>query len=173
MMVWSLRRGERRVRIAALVLLGVGGLLLLKNYVWLTPAQKARKLTREMIACVEHRDTARLDALLAPNATLAHIWNKAEILQRYQAIADGLHIQSLRINSIAVSDHGDVETVVLGVTARFDSSGPLPADSVPSTWQLDWVQSADGWLLQTITPTQLAGQDPAEIGRFLTREAPP
>ena len=56
---------------------------------------------------------------------------------------DHFGVKGIKITSLeATQDQTDV-TITLGIMAHLDESSSYP--DIPSTWRLDWQQSADGW----------------------------
>ena len=149
-------RQEKRLQFAAYLAVLVAAVLALLSHFVDTDREIVIKRTRQIVEAVEKKDSAAAQKLLHPRATLSDM-NKQQIADRIKTAADQFGIQGIRITSLEVAPQplGAEMTAALAATANMNV-GPY-SGGVPSTWDLTWVKTADGWLLRDITPKTVPG----------------
>jgi hypothetical protein len=155
-------RQEKRLQLAGYLAFLIAATLALLSYFVDTDRELVTKRTRQIVEAVEKKDTATAQKLLHPRATLGDM-NKQQIADRIGTAADQLGIQSVRITSLEVTPQplGNEMTATLAATANASTavfSGP-----VPSTWDLTWVKTNDGWLLRDIIPRSMPTMEPGAL----------
>ena len=152
-------RQEKRLQYAAYAALLAAALLALLSHFVDTDREIVIKRTRQIVEAVEKKDSAAAQKLLHPRASLAEM-NKQQIVDRIATAADQFGVRSVRVTSLEVapSPLAPEMTVALAATADLNAN-PYSGAGVPSTWDLTWVKTADGWLLRDITPKSVPGLD--------------
>ena len=159
-------RQERRLQYTAYFVLLIAAALAILSRMVETDREVVTRQTREIVQAVEKKDSAAAQKLLHPRASLAEM-NKQQIVDRIGTAADQFGIRGVRITSleVAASPLAPEMTAALAATADLNAN-PYSGAGVPSTWDLTWVKTADGWLLRDITPKSVPGMD---VGTLLNR----
>ena len=145
-------RQEKRLAYAGGLVLFVALLLFLLSYFVETDKEKVRKGTKELAAAVENKDTAALDRLLHPGATLAGSpLTRAEILEMIPRQVDRYQIHNIRLSPEEPRQRGS-GVIEITATVTADARGSGAAGRSPTDWQFTWVRTPDGWRLREIRP---------------------
>ena len=167
-------RQEKRLRLAGYLAFLVALVLALLSYCVDTDREIVTRRTRQIVEAVEKKDTATAQKLLHPRASLGQRadMNKQQIADRIATAADQFGIQSIRITSLEVTAQplGAEMTATLAATANTTMGGF--SGPIPSTWDLTWVKTNDGWLLRDIIPRQVPSMDPATLLEHLKNLKP-
>jgi hypothetical protein len=155
-------RREKRLQLGGYLAFLLALVLGLLSYFVDTDREIVTKRTRQIVEAVEKKDTATAQKLLHPRATLGDM-TKQQIADRIGTAADQFGIQSVRITSLEVAPQplGDEMTAALSATAN--ATTPFFSGPIPSTWDLTWVKTKDGWLLRDIIPRNVPGMDPGSL----------
>jgi hypothetical protein len=159
-------RQDKRFQYAAYASLLTALVLALLSYFVDTDREIVIRRTRQIVEAVSKKDTATALKLLHPRASLADM-NRQQIADRIGTAADQFGVKNVRITSLDVAPQplGEEMTASLAATADM-TLGPY-SGGVPSTWDLTWVKSNNGWLLRDITPKSVPGSDVGTvIGRL-------
>jgi hypothetical protein len=150
-------RQETRLKTAALIAFVIAVCLFLLSYFVDTDKEKVQKRTRQVIEAVEKKDKTTLNALLHPNATM--LWmTKSDIVDKVGSAVDEYHLSNIRINALDTDQPAKNQiTAEVSVTAHVETSG-FGGDP-PSTWQLVWERTGQGWQLREIRAVKLPGVD--------------
>lgn len=132
-----------------------------------TDQEKVIKRTKQLVAAVEKRDTATVSDLLHPDVRLES-WTKADIIEGSKAYADQMGLVSARINNVEAKEQdADLVTVSLSVTAQLKEAA---YGNIPTSWDLRWVRTPQGWLLRDIRVKPAApGQDTEQLRSIFER----
>jgi len=160
-------RGERKLRNIGLAVAAAGIALALVSYFVDTDQERAVKQTKELVAAFEHKDWTKLRSLLHPRVTLA-IANvpmtlysdRDQLIARAKDASDRYDFHSITITSVDARQDQTIITVTLNLVSIQEQTGGRP---IPSTWEFDWLQSADGWTLYKIRAIQIANQQADRI----------
>src|SRR2546421_3758206 len=158
-------RQETRLKTAALIAFLLGAGLFLLSYFVDTDKEKVQKRTHQVIEAVEKKDKAALNTLLHPNATM--LWmTKSDIVDKVGSAVDEYHLSNIRIGGLDTDQPAKNQiTADVSVTAHVETSG-FGGDP-PSTWQLVWEKTGQGWQLREIRAVKLAGADlNANLGKW-------
>jgi len=168
-------RQEKRLQLAGYFALLIAVTLGLLSYFVDTDREIVIRRTRQIVQAVENKDAATAQQLLHPHASLGRSaeMNKQQIVDRIGTAADQFGIHSIRITSLVVTPQplGQEMTVTLAATANSTFGGY--SAPVPSTWDLNWVKTNDGWLLRDIIPQQVPTMDPSSLVDRLKSFKPP
>jgi hypothetical protein len=155
-------RQNPRLKLAGVGVLLAGAVLWAVSYFVKTPREIAVAGTREAIAAVVAKDRATLDRLLHPTAVLMG-WGRNDILDGALRYADQYGLQNAYVTSIEDTDATRTNvTVVVSVLSRHDSKVAM-VDTVPSTWQLQWMETSNGWRLRQIEPIRIMQIDRTQL----------
>ena len=146
------KRREMKLRTAGLVVIALGvGLALVSHFVD-TDQERAVKRTKQIVTSFEKKDWATMRDLMHPrvslsiaNVPLTLYSDRDQIVARAQDVSDRYGFHSVTITSLE---------------ARQDQTGGRP---IPSTWEFEWLESANGWALYKIRAIQVAGQQSDRI----------
>lgn len=153
------RSGLRSIGIAVValaLLLGVGRFLIE------TDAEKAERITRQIVTSVNAADWAALQTLLSAGTDTDFLGNHpnvrgaAEITQAAQTTAKAVGLNSVRIWSLRTDQNKDWITVTfVAYTVQTQTQG----QPLPSSWEFDWhVLPAHQLNLTKIALLNLGGQ---------------
>jgi len=121
-----------------------------------TDKEKVIKRTRQLIVAVEKQDKFTAEKLLHPQVELGEM-NKAAIVNRIGSAASQFHVKSIRLTSIDVQPIGQDLSAIIAAVAETEFSGF--SAGMPSTWNLVWEKTEQGWLLRDIRPINVPGVD--------------
>jgi hypothetical protein len=167
------KRGERKLRNIGLAVAALGIGLALLSYFVDTDQERAVKRTKELVAAFEKRDWVTLRSLLHPRVTLgiANVpvtlySDRDQIVARAQDAAERYNFHSITITSMDARQDQTLITVSLNLLSIQEQTGGRP---ITSTWEFDWLQSADGWSLYKIRAIQVANQQAERIEPMFPR----
>lgn len=150
-------RQETRLKTAALAAFLLSAGLFLLSYFVDTEKEKVQKRTRQVVEAVEKKDKTTLNTLLHPNATM--LWMaKADIVDKVGSAVDEYHLSNIRINALDAEQPAKNQiNADVSVTAHVENSGG--AFDPPSSWQLVWEKTNQGWQLREIRAVKIPGID--------------
>jgi hypothetical protein len=161
------KRREGKLRNAGLAVAALGVGLAVLSYFVDTDQERAVKRTRQLVASFEKKDWTTMRSLLHPRVSLGianvpmTLYNdRDQIVARAQDAAERYGFQSVNITSIDARQDQTLITVSLGVLSIQEQTAGRP---IPSTWEFDWLESADGWSLYKIRAIQVANQQADQI----------
>ena len=167
------KRGEARLRRAGVIIAALGVGLALVSYFVDTDRERAVKRTRQLVTSFEDKDWATMRSLLHPKASVGianvpiTLYNDREqIVARAQDAADRYGFRSVNITSLDARQDQTIITVSLSVISVQEQTGGRP---ITSTWEFDWLESADGWSLYKIRAIQVGGQQGDRIEPMFPR----
>lgn len=154
------RQSTRRKLAGAGVLVAGAGLWALSYFVD-TPREIGVRQTRQAIAAVVAKDRTTLDRLLHSKASLIG-WGREQILDGAVEYADRYALQAAHVTSIRGEPADSLVTVTVSVISRHDPKSAV-MDAVPSTWELKWMDTSQGWLLKEIVPIRIFQTDRSQL----------
>ena len=161
------KRQEAKLRNAGLAVAALGVLLALVSYFVDTDSERAVKRTKQLVASFEKKDWATMRSLLHPRVSLgiANVpvtlySDRDQIVARAQDASDRYGFRSVNVTSIDARQDQTLITVTLNVLSIQEQTAGRP---ITSTWEFDWLQSADGWSLYKIRAIQVANQQGEQI----------
>jgi hypothetical protein len=154
-------RQNARLKLAGVGVLILGAALWATSYFIETPREIAVRQTREAVTAVVNRDRATLDRLLHSRAVLLG-WGKAEILDGAAEYHDRFGVQRAHVTHIEAEPADSIVTVTVSVLSRHDSKRMM-IDAIPSTWELKWMDTNQGWLLKEIAPMRIGQTDRSQL----------
>lgn len=161
-------RLEKRLKYAGLAVLGLGALLAAVSYLVDTEREKVQKQTVRLVRSAEQRDRQTMASLLHPAISLSS-WSREEILDAARMYADDYGLKSITVNSMEFEVHKGVIIVTLSAITHHEFSSRMPISVLPSTWQFDWYETEQGWLLKNITILKIANSDRVRLDERLAQ----
>jgi hypothetical protein len=159
------QRQQKGMKIGGLAVLAVGVAVLLLSWFVETDLEQVDRRTRDLIAAVEARDWPAVRRPLAPNASLgvANVPRSVyrtgdEIASAAQTAADQFGLRTISIRSLDLEQADTVITVTMRAWSEQEATLDRP---LPTRWQLQWQQTAEGWFIHHITLLEV-GQEPAD-----------
>ena len=148
---------------AGLIVLAM--LVILVSYFVETDKERVTRQSRELIHAVNDRDWNKMRSLLDPRVSLAVLSStiyadRDQLVKGAQMAVDQYGLKSVTITSLDTQQTQTVITVNVDVLTVQDFSMGRP---IPSSWQFDWQETADGWLLTNITALKIANQAADQI----------
>lgn len=153
------RRNEAKVRAAGLGVVLLAAALFFVGRVMETDREIAERRSRELVQAVDSQDWTTLRALLDPKASVAVLnapiySNRDAIVAGAQAATEQYGIKNIRITSLTSEQDQTAITVTLHVLSDQGFTG----QPFPTSWQFEWQELADGWMLTRILCLRI-GQD--------------
>jgi hypothetical protein len=172
-LLWTgARRQQPGMKAAGLVVVGVGILIIVLSALVETDREIVQRQTREFVAAVEEGDWPTVSSLLHPNASAAvlgaelSISPREQIVQVAEAATSDYGLNSVRIRSLRLEQ---ADTLMTAHLDAFTDQDATPYPNLPSSWQLDWQQTAEGWFLHRITLVQIGQRSGDQVGRQVPR----
>jgi hypothetical protein len=162
------RRRETRVRAAGGVLVLLAAVLFGVSYYMDTPTERAERQARELVRAVVGRDWRTVTSLLDPRASVAIINGKLPIYTNRDQIIAGATNAAERYDfktaTITSLDARRDDTVITVTVNILSDQGATMGYRLPTEWQLEWQETANGWSLIRITCLRI-GQASGEATR--------
>jgi hypothetical protein len=125
-----------------------------------TPREQMETRTRRLVTAVNDHDWNALKSLIDPNTVIGNrqmvFWaGRDAIVPMIQLNVDQFKVSSIHILRIDSSQTQTMITVSLDVFSYQDPTQDRPETS---SWQLDYAQSGDQWILEKITLLGIGGE---------------
>jgi hypothetical protein len=152
-LIAGLRRLDKKLQILGIALILIAGVLGTLRLIFPTDREKLEKRSRLLVQAVDHQDWNALRNLLDPNTVVgfkAHIVaaGRDAIVASIKENCDRYSLKSVSVIGIESEQTETVITVPIVVYSIQDFTQDRPATS---TWQLDYQQYGDQWMLEKIT----------------------
>lgn len=161
------QRQERKLRNIGLAVAALGIVLALVSWFVDTDQERAVKRTRQLVAAFEKKDWTALRSLLHPRVSLSianvpvTLYNdRDQLVDRAKDASDRYGFQSINITSIDSRQDQTLITVSLNVLSIQEQTAGRP---ITSSWEFDWLESAEGWSLYKIRAIQVANRQADQI----------
>ena len=152
------KRQDAKTRNAGLGVVLLAGVLLLASYLVDTDKEKVIDRTNALVRAVDKREWEAFRALLDPDTTFAGYTGRDELAEGAKLSAERFNIRSASVRSLVVKDSQTLITVTVNALSQQD----LPPYPLPSTWEFDWQQQGDEWLLYQIRMISINDPQTAE-----------
>lgn len=164
-------RQQKNLKVAGLVVF-LGGIgLWAMSYFVDTPREICQRLTRNWVTAVVAKDSSTLESLLHSKANLAR-WNHEDIVYGATKYAEDYGLQSATVTSMKGEQDAAGVTVTLSILSKHNAKMAV-YDTVPSTWQLNWVHGdANTWLIKEIVPLKIGQSDRGQFQNMLFNNSP-
>ncbi len=152
-LIGGLRRLDKKLQRLGIALILIAGILGTLRLIFPTDREKLEKRSRLLVQAVDHQDWNALRNLLDPNTVVgfkAHIAaaGRDAIVASLKQNCDRYSLKSVSVIGIESDQTQTLITVPLVVYSIQDFTQDRP---VTSTWQLDYQQYGDQWVLEKIT----------------------
>jgi hypothetical protein len=153
-------RQEFRIRSAGIALLVLGILVMGVSYFVDTDREKAEKGTRKLVQAVVDRDWNVFQNFLDPKASVAVqnagtvAPNRDRIMALAKAGSEQFGLKSAHVTSLDSEQKQSEITITIDALTE-QTRHPYP---VPSTWQFQWIRTADGLRVFRITNLKVGNE---------------
>ncbi|MGD0464362.1 MAG: hypothetical protein ABSB74_17910 [Tepidisphaeraceae bacterium] len=160
-LIAGLRRLDKNLQRLGIALILVAAIVAALRLVFPTDREKMEKRSRQLVQAVDHQDWNALGVLLDPNTVVgfkAHVVaaGRDAIVASIKENCDRYTLRSVWVIGIESQQTQTLITVPLVVYSTQDVTQGRP---VTSTWQLDYQQSGEQWILEKITLLRFGNND--------------
>jgi hypothetical protein len=141
------KRVDLTLRNVGIGIFGLAILLVLLSWIVDTPKERAVKGTRQLVDSVEKKDWQKMRSLLDPKVSFFTYGNRDVLVDAVKRASEEQGVRSIVITSLEAKQADTLITVTLTAYATLDATQGRP---FRSDWSLDWIETADGWVLRTI-----------------------
>jgi hypothetical protein len=161
------KRREAKLRTIGLGVLCLGVLVALVSYFVDTPKERAVNGSRRLVQSVADRDWTTMQSLLHPKASVS-IANVPSTLynDREQIVArarEGVERYGLKSVTVLSTDARQDQTLITVSVTLLSVQEYTLGRPIRSTWEFDWLESADGWSLYKIRAIEIGNQQTDKI----------
>ena len=155
------KRQETRLRTVGLLVVLLAVVIGVVSYFVDTALEKAEKQTRALVDAFEEKDWAKFRSLLDRNTSLGILngvtlyRGNDEITARARAGSDKYGFRAVNVTSMQSRQDQTLITVTIGIVSTQDVTAMRP---ITSTWEFDYVESADGWHLNEVRAVEIGRQ---------------
>ena len=154
-------RRENRLRTVGLGVVFLAVTLAVVSYFVDTDLEKAEKQTRRIVDAFEEKDWPAFRSLLHPNTSIGILngltlyRGRDTIAKKAQEASDTQGFRAVNVTSMQSRQDQTLITVTIGVVSTQERTALRP---ITSTWEFDWIESADGWYLNEVRAVEIGGQ---------------
>ena len=165
------RRDTALMRIGGVALVAAAAWAALSIFVQ-TDKERAEADTRALVKAVVEGDSQTLERILDPRARLTVFGaetpyhNRQQIIQAARDARERFGLSAAQITSMHSEQTGPVVTVEMTVMTTQEATLARP---VPSTWQLQFQETSEGWSLWTVALVEVRGVGTNRVQRELPR----
>jgi hypothetical protein len=152
------KRQETRLRTIGLLVVFLGVAVAVVSYFVDTDLEKAEKQTRRIVDAFESKDWPAFRGLLHPNTSLT-ITNGETLYRgndvigaKAQQASDRYGFRAVNITGMDSRQDQTLITVSIDVISTQEVTMLRP---ITSTWEFDWLESADGWYLSEVRAVKI------------------
>lgn len=139
-------RQKSPLRNVGLGVVALAGVLLLVSYLVDTDKEKVIDRTNALVRSVGERDWKTFTSLLDPQTSFAGYVGRDQLAEGARLSAETFGVKSTTVLGREVKDDQTLITVTVDALSQQDTP-PYP---LRSTWDFDWQQRGDEWLLYEI-----------------------
>jgi len=159
------RRLDKNIQRIGISIVLLAALLGMLRFFFPTPRERMENRSRAIVKAVDHSDWGALQKLLNTDTAIC---NRKEVLgggsdaiiARTKLAKDVFSIKSISILGIESTQTETVIQVSLEIYSTQEASQDRP---VTSSWQMDYEQSGDQWILQKITCLRIGSDNSQEF----------
>jgi hypothetical protein len=160
-LISGLRRLDKKLQRLGIALILIAGLISGLRLIFPTDREKLEKRSRQLVQAVDHQDWNALHNLLDPDTVVAfksHVVGAGRdgIIATVKESFDRYGIKSASVIGIESEQTETLITVPMVIYSVQDVTQGRP---ITSTWQLDYQQSGDQWILEKITLLRYGNND--------------
>lgn len=148
-LLWTgIQRLEKRVKYAGLGVVALGVVLGLLSWFLESDREIVTRQTKELVRAVNARDWAAMEKLLAPDATVAGMGDRKEILDLAREYCERYDLRNVRITGMEASEPKPTILVDMKIYAEAEKS-PI------GLWEfrLEWARNGKRWELKSADST--------------------
>ena len=155
------KRGEARLRTVGMLVVLLAVLLGVVSYFVDTALERAERQTRGLVDAFEDKDWAKFSSFLDRHTSLGVLdgvtlyRGNEEITTRARAASDKYGFRAVNITSMRSRQDQTLITVTISLISTQDVTAMRP---ITSTWEFDYVESADGWRLSEVRAVEIGKQ---------------
>lgn len=155
MFLFGNRRTDKNLQRIGLIIVAVAIVLGLMRYFFPTARERMELRSRSIVHAVDHHDWSSLSALLSPDTSLCNrsrvlFGGKDAIVRTAQVEMERAKVKSVHIIGLDSTQTDMQISVSLEIYSTEEDDRPIT-----STWRMDYEQSGEEWLLQSITLLRL------------------
>jgi len=160
-LISGLRRLDKKLQRLGIALILIAGLIAIGRLIFPTEREKLEKRSRQMVQAVDRQDWNALRSLLDPDTVVgfkSHIAaaGRDRIVTALKEASDRYGLKSVSVIGI---ESEQTETLITVPLVAYSTQDYLQGRPVTSTWQLDYQQSGDQWVLEKITLLRIGDND--------------
>jgi hypothetical protein len=149
-----LDKNLQRIGVAIVLVTAVLGLM---RFFFPTPRERMEKRSRDIVHAVDHRDWTSLQNLLDKDTAVCNrsgvmAGGRDAIIARTKFAMDQVHVKSVSILGVDSVQNETLITVSLEIFSTQEDTQDRP---VTSSWQMEYEQSGDQWILTKITALRI------------------
>lgn len=155
------KRQETRLRTIGLLVILLAATLAVVSYLVDTDLERAEKQTRRLVNAFEEEDWAMFRAMLDRNTSLGVLNGVTlyrggdQIAAKAREASDKYGFRAVNVTSMKSRQDQTLITVTIAVISTQDVTAMRP---ITSTWEFDYVESADGWYLNEVRAVEIGRQ---------------
>jgi hypothetical protein len=160
-LIAGFRRLDKKLQRLGIALILIAGIVATLRLVFPTDREKMEKRSRQLVQAVDRQDWNALRTLLDPDTVVgfkSHVVGAGRdgIVAAVKENVDRYNVKSVSVIGIESEQTETLITVPLVVYSIQDVTQGRP---MTSTWQLDYQQSGDQWILEKITLLRIGNND--------------
>jgi hypothetical protein len=160
---WGNRRQDKALLRVGLTILVVGFVLGAVGLLFPSDREKMEKRTGQIVAAVDKSDWTSLASLVDDRTAVGTIARQVaagrnELVEQVKKAREKWSVQSVTSSGIQSVQNDSLITVTLSVYAQTADSGPSL-----SSWQFDYQESGNDWMLEKITLIRVGGVSPDDV----------
>jgi hypothetical protein len=160
-LIAGFRRLDKKLQRLGIALVLIAGIVATLRLVFPTDREKMEKRSRQLVQAIDHQDWNALRTLLDPDTVVgfkSHVIGSGRdgIVAAVKENVDRYNVKSVTVIGIESEQTETLITVPLVVYSIQDATQGRP---MTSTWQLDYQQSGDQWILEKITLLRIGNND--------------
>ncbi|MDP9173541.1 MAG: hypothetical protein M3O30_06715 [Planctomycetota bacterium] len=157
------RRQDKTLLRLSLAIVGIGLLLGILGVLFPSDREKMEKRTKQLVAAVNKNDWNALSMLLDKSTavgTESHnvAAGRDALVEAVKATYEQWSVKSVSASSVESKQTDTLITVTMNAYADTEKAGPSL-----SSWQFDYQETGDSWVLEKITLIRVAGASPDEV----------
>lgn len=154
-------RQETKARAAGLLMIFFAILVVGISYSVDTDLEKAEKNTRRIVEAFDKQDWSALGPLLDNNTSvgianaLTLYRGRDQIVAKSKEASERYGFKSVDVTGLNSRQDQTLITISVGILSNQDQTMGV---SIPSRWEFDYLESADGWYLNEIRAVEIGRQ---------------
>ena len=160
-LISGLRRLDKKLQRLGIALILFAWLITIGRLAFPTNREKLEKRSRQLVQAVDRQDWTALRGLLDPNTIVgfkSHIAaaGRDQIVASLKEACDRYSLKSVSVIGI---ESEQTQTLITVPLVAYSTQEYTQGRPVTSTWQLDYQQSGDQWILEKITLLRIGNDE--------------